>query len=113
MWRYPGANSLSRCGEVGGNVLAMHPTVKPIAMIADALLDCSARGEIVLDSFLGSGSTVLAAERVGRICCGIEIEPRYVNLAIRRWQNLTGENAIHEETGKSFTEMASWELSHV
>ena len=66
VWRYPGANTLTRNGEEE-NLLAMHPTVKPVALVADALLDCSARGDIVLDSFLGSGSTLLAAERVGRI----------------------------------------------
>ena len=103
VWQYPGANSLSRSGE-DGNLLAMHPTVKPVALIADALLDCSARGEIVLDSFLGAGSTLLAAERVGRICYGIEIAPQYVDLAIRRWQNQSGSAAVHTQTGKTFNE---------
>src|ERR1700736_5628397 len=65
VWRYPGANSFARCGEEG-NLSALHPTVKPVAMIADAILDCSARGDIVLDAFLGSGTTVIAAERTGR-----------------------------------------------
>jgi DNA modification methylase len=65
VWRYPGANSFARSGE-GGNLLALHPTVKPVAMVADAMLDCSARGDIVLDPFLGSGTTVIAAERTGR-----------------------------------------------
>jgi DNA modification methylase len=83
----------------------MHPTVKPVTLIADALLDCSARGEIVLDSFLGSGSTLLAATRVGRICYGMELDPRYVDLAIRRWQQFTGENAVHVESTKTFAEM--------
>jgi DNA modification methylase len=64
----------------------MHPTVKPVALVADALLDCSARGDIVLDSFLGAGSRLLAAERIGRVCHGMEIEGRHVDLAIRRWQ---------------------------
>lgn len=112
VWSYPGANALSRSGEEG-NVLAMHPTVKPVALIADALLDCSARGEIVLDSFLGSGSTLLAAERIGRICHGIEIEPKYVDVAIRRWQNLTGERAIHASTGVAFDEFEVAEVAHV
>jgi DNA modification methylase len=83
----------------------MHPTVKPVALVADALLDCSARGDVVLDSFLGSGSTLLAAERVGRVCCGMEIEPKYVDVAIRRWHNLTGERAIHDATGRAFDEL--------
>jgi len=111
VWRYPGANSFSRSGDEG-NLLEMHPTVKPVALIADAILDCSARGDIVLDSFLGSGSTLMAAERVGRICYGIEIEPRYVDLAIRRWQRLTGGQAIHGETGRPFEDMSAKEGSH-
>ncbi len=104
VWRYPGANTLTRNGEEG-DLLAMHPTVKPVALVADALLDCSARGDIVLDSFLGSGSTLLAADRVGRLCCGMEIEPKYVDIAIRRWQNLTGERAIHVPTGAAFDDV--------
>jgi DNA modification methylase len=110
VWRYPGANTLSRSGEE--NLLAIHPTVKPVALVADALLDCSARRDIVLDSFLGSGSTLLAAERVGRICYGVEIEPRYVDLAIRRWQPLTGERAILASSGMSFDELANKEAVH-
>jgi DNA modification methylase len=110
VWRYPGANTLSRSGEE--NLLAIHPTVKPVALVADALLDCSARGDVVLDSFLGSGSTLLAAERVGRICHGVEIEPRYVDLAIRRWQSLTGERAVLASTGMSFDELAAKEVVH-
>ncbi|HEX5126349.1 MAG TPA: DNA methyltransferase, partial [Rhodocyclaceae bacterium] len=73
VWNYPGANTLSRQGTEG-DLLALHPTVKPVALIGDAILDCSARGEIVLDTFLGSGSTVLAAHRVGRLCYGMEID---------------------------------------
>jgi DNA modification methylase len=106
VWSYPGIQTLSKqSGE--GNLLALHPTVKPIAMVADAILDCSARGEIVLDAFLGSGTTLMAAERVGRICCGIEIDPAYVDVAIRRWQNYTGDTAIHALTGKRFDEVAA------
>ena len=71
----------------GNNVLELHPTVKPVQLVMDALLDCSNRGDIVLDSFLGSGTTLLAAERTGRICRGIELDPLYVDTAIRRWQN--------------------------
>ena len=76
-------------------------------MLADAILDCSARGDLVLDSFLGSGSTLLAAERVGRICYGIEIDPLYVDLSIRRWQRYTGRSAIHVGTAKSFEEISA------
>ena len=111
VWQYPSASTLSRAkGEE--NLLAMHPTVKPVALVADALLDSSARGEIVLDSFLGSGSTLLAAERIGRICYGMELEPRYVDLAIRRWQKHTGGRAIHGITGKAFDDLAAEEVSH-
>jgi DNA modification methylase len=76
--------------------------VKPVALIADALLDCSLRGDIVLDPFLGSGSTLMAAERVGRVCRGVELDPIYVDVAIRRWQRLTGERAIHAQSGADF-----------
>jgi DNA modification methylase len=106
VWEYPSVSALSKQGDEG-NLLALHPTVKPVSLIADALLDCSARGDIVLDSFLGSGSTLIAAERVGRICLGIEIEPRYVDVAIRRWQRHTGDCAIHAATRKSFDELAT------
>ncbi len=109
VWSYPGVQTMSRQGEEG-DLLALHPTVKPIAMVADAILDCSARGEIVLDSFLGSGTTLMAAERVGRICCGIEIDPAYVDVAIRRWQNHTGDHAVHAVTGERFDERATSRL---
>lgn len=88
-----------------GNLLASHPTVKPVLMAADAILDCSVRGDIILDPFLGSGTTVLAAERTGRRCFGMEIDPTYVDLVIRRWQTLTGGDATHVSTGKRFTEI--------
>jgi len=101
VWEYPGVNTLSRRGEEG-NLLALHPTVKPVPLIADALLDCSARGEIVLDAFLGSGSTLIAAERIGRICHGIEIDPLYVDVAIQRWQQLTGESAVNSKTRMTY-----------
>jgi DNA modification methylase len=102
VWRYPGVNTASKQAEEG-NLLALHPTVKPVALVADALLDSTARGAVVLDSFLGSGTTLLAAERIGRACRGIEIDPAYVDVAIRRWQRLTGEMAVNVETGETFT----------
>ena len=104
VWTYPGINSFGRSGEEG-NLLALHPTVKPVRLVVDALLDCSARGDIVLDSFLGSGTTLVAAERTGRKCRGIELDPLYVDVAIRRWQALTGDKAIHVPTGRSFAEL--------
>jgi DNA modification methylase len=75
-------------------------------MVADAILDCSARGEIVLDAFLGSGTTVIAAERVGRRCCGLELDPCYVDTVIRRWQALTAGNARHVASDRSFDDLA-------
>lgn len=106
VWSYPGVSNFGRQGEEG-NLLALHPTVKPVALVADALLDCSARGDLVLDAFLGSGSTLIAAERVGRVCHGIEIDPIYVDVAIRRWQRHTGDHAIHAVTGKRFNDCAN------
>jgi DNA modification methylase len=104
VWEYRSINS-SRGGEEG-NLLTLHPTVKPVALVQDALLDCSARGDLVLDTFLGSGTTLIAAERTGRVCYGIEIDPKYVDVAIRRWQRYTGEKAIHAVTGQNFDERA-------
>jgi DNA modification methylase len=103
VWRYPGVNTLSKSGEEG-NLLALHPTVKPVAMIADAILDCSARSEIVLDNFSGVGSTILAAEKVGRVCYAIEIDPVYVDTAVQRWQKNTGEKAVCAATGEYFNQ---------
>ena len=80
----------------------MHPTVKPVQMLVDILLDCTKRGDLVLDPFLGSGSTLIAAERVGRKLHGIEIDPHYVDVAVRRWQRHTGQQAVHAQTGKTF-----------
>jgi DNA modification methylase len=73
VWHYPGANSFSRSSSEG-NLLALHPTVKPVAMVADAIMDCSTRGDFVIDPFLGSGTTMIAAERTSRVCYGMELE---------------------------------------
>ena len=104
VWRYPSAHSLSRSGDEG-NLLAMHPTVKPVAMIADAIMDRTARRDIVLDGFLGSGSTVIAAERTARRCYGFELDPLYVDTIVRRWQALTRDSAQHAVSGRSFDQM--------
>lgn len=101
VWLYPGVQTQSKRGDEG-NLLALHPTVKPIAMIADAILDCTARGEVILDAFLGSGTTLMAAERVGRVCYGMELDPLYIDTAIRRWQRHTGAAAVHGISGKTF-----------
>jgi DNA modification methylase len=106
VWTYPGSQTLAKQSNER-DLLSLHPTIKPTAMLADAILDTSARGELVLDSFLGSGSTLLAAERVGRICYGIEIDPLYVDLSIRRWERHTGRSAIHTGTGKPFQEISA------
>lgn len=79
-----------------------HPTVKPTALVADAIRDCTKRGEFVLDGFSGSGTTIVAAEKSGRRAAAIEIEPRYVDVAIRRWQRLTGRQALLAGDGRSF-----------
>jgi DNA modification methylase len=104
VWHYDGMNSFSRAtGE--GNLLALHPTVKPTALVADAIMDCSARGDIVLDAFLGSGTTVIAAERTGRICYGLEIDPAYVDTIVRRWQKFTELSATHGGSGRTFDQL--------
>jgi DNA modification methylase len=105
VWQYPAASHFGRHGEEG-DLLAHHPTPKPVALVADALLDCSARGALILDPFLGSGSTLIAAERVGRGCRGIELDPVFVDLAIRRWQRFTGERAVHATSGEAFDQIA-------
>jgi DNA modification methylase len=106
VWNYPSISAFGRKGEEG-NLQALHPTVKPVAMVADAILDCTARGDIVLDSFLGSGTTLIAAERTGRVCRAIEISAQYVDTAIRRWQKHCGDHAVHALSGKRFDEIAA------
>jgi len=105
VWQYPRINSLAGHGEEG-NLLALHPTVKPVAMVADAILDCSARGDIVLDSFLGSGTSIIAAERTGRRCYGMELDPAYIDTIVRRWQAQTGGTARHAISNRSFNDLA-------
>jgi DNA modification methylase len=101
VWDYPGVNSF---GE-NRDDLKLHPTVKNVQMVADAIIDVTNRGDVVLDSFLGSGTTLLACERVGRICRGIEIEPKYIDVAILRWQKLTGKNALNVVSGRTYNEL--------
>jgi len=108
IWTYAGANSLRGTVEdaTRAETLALHPTAKPTALLADAILDVTRRDEIVLDPFLGSGSTLIACERVGRRCRGIERDPRYVDTALRRWTKYTGEPAIHAESGLDLEALA-------
>lgn len=90
IWEYAGANGSAD----GKENLKLHPTVKPVAMLKDAILDVTKRGDIVLDCFLGSGSTLIACEQTGRICYGIELEPKYCDVTIKRYEELTGDNAV-------------------
>jgi len=105
VWNYPAVNDFGR-GREEGNLLALHPTVKPVAMLADAIVDCTARSDIVLDVFLGSGSTVIAAERTGRCCYGLEIDPTYVDTIVSRWQAFTRDRARHSGSGLTFEEIS-------
>lgn len=104
LWTYAGANTF-RKGRMED--LAAHPTVKPIQMVADAIMDCSKRGGLVVDGFAGSGTTLLAAHRSGRVGAGIEIDPHYADLILRRLQEETGEPAIHADTFESFDTIRS------
>lgn len=103
VWAYPGVNTF-RPGRM--EELRLHPTVKPVALVADAILDCSRRGDVVLDGFAGSGTTILAAENTGRVARAIEIDPRYVDAAIGRWQGMTGASAMLDSTMESFDQVA-------
>lgn len=104
VWEYPGINSL-RPGRT--DELAMHPTVKPVALVADAIKDCSQRNNIILDPFGGSGTTVVAAEQTGRSGRLIEIDPYYCDVTIRHWEKLTGDKAVLSKTLQSFEELSA------
>ena len=97
VWEYEGMNSFQHGRD---EKLAMHPTVKPVGMIADAILDCTARGGWVLDPFAGSGSTIIAAERVGRRCAAIELDPSYVDVSLQRFASATGTLPVNLWTGE-------------
>jgi DNA modification methylase len=99
VWTYPGASSLGSDARRG---LKDHPTVKPTALLEDALLDLTNRGDIVIDPFLGSGSTLIAADKSGRVCRGIELDPLYVDVIVRRYESSTGNPAVLVETGEPF-----------
>jgi DNA modification methylase len=102
VWDYAGISSI---GANRSEELAMHPTVKPVALIADAIRDCSRRGEIVLDGFGGSGSTLIAAEKTGRCARLIEYDPLYCDTIIKRWERYTGKRAMLDATGQTFEEV--------
>lgn len=103
VWDYAGINSFGK----NRADLKFHPTVKPVEMIKDAIVDVSPRNGIVLDCFLGSGSTLIAAEKSKRICYGIELEPLYVDTSIRRWQEATKQEAVDIKTGKTYNQLLS------
>ncbi len=101
VWHYAGIKWLP------ASPVDEHATVKPVALVADAVRDCTRRGDIVLDIFAGSGTTILAAERIGRRAYTLESEPRFVDIAIKRWQAFSGKDAICADTGLSFDDIAS------
>lgn len=103
LWTYRGMNSF---GSGRDQLLSSHPTVKPVLLIADAIRDVTKRGDVVLDTFLGSGSTLTAAEETARVGVGVDLDPIYVDVAVRRWQGQTRRDAIHAETGELFDDRA-------
>ncbi|MBL1319438.1 MAG: site-specific DNA-methyltransferase [Methylophaga sp.] len=102
VWEFAGASGGAKSEE---DDFSVHPTVKPVKLLQEVMLDVTAAGEFVLDPFLGSGSTLLAAERVKRVCLGLEISPAYVDVTIARWEKMTGKEAIHAGTGLTFREV--------
>lgn len=104
VWLAPGAN---RRGSSANLMLKSHVTPKPVELCVDAILDVTEPGDTVLDVFLGSGATLIAAEKTGRRCCGVEIEPKFVDVVIRRWQDFTGEEAVLDGTDMTFAEVAA------
>jgi len=102
VWRYASPISFGVPREVSAD----HPTPKPVSLVADAIMDCSARGDIVLDPFVGSGTTLIAAERVGRIGLGIEIDPHYADASVKRFQEVYGLKAVHLQSTKTFEQIA-------
>jgi DNA modification methylase len=108
VWSHAGVNTF-RAGRL--EELSIHPTVKPVALVADAMRDCSRRGQIVFDPFMGSGTTILAAEKVGRRAYGLEIDPLYIDAAVKRWQDFTKRDAILKATGQPFDEVATARLT--
>ena len=103
VWQFPGATGGSRDDA---DDFKSHPTSKPLKLIEEAIIDVTAAGEWVLDPFLGSGSTLLAAERTRRRCLGLEVSPAYVDLSVRRWQTMTGEPALLVDTGQTFVDLS-------
>ena len=103
MWDYAGINTFRADRD---EELSMHPTVKPVALVADAIKDCSRRGEIVIDPFAGSGTTLIAAEKTGRRARVVEFDPAYCDQIIKRFEKVTGKQATLSTTGQSFEDFA-------
>lgn len=102
VWDFAGVNSF-RAGRK--EELSSHPTCKPVALIAEAIKDVTGRGDIIFDPFIGSGTTIIAAEKTGRNARGIELDPVYVDVAVRRWQKFTGKAAILSASGETLDEV--------
>ena len=109
VWTYPGVNSFG----AGRRDLELHPTVKPVALVADAIRDCSHRQGLVLDAFAGSGTTFVAAEKTGRVACGIEIDPQYCDVTLRRLRDVCGLAPVLEATGQTLDDVAAARLADV
>jgi DNA modification methylase len=109
VWSYPGMNTFS---EDRNELLSAHPTVKNTQMIADVILDASNTGDVVFDGFLGSGTTLIAAEKTERVCYGTEIEPKFIEVIINRFQNESDESVTHVETGLTFEELKTQRLNN-
>jgi len=103
VWDYGSVNTFT--GHRRGD-LQLHPTVKPTGLVADAIQDVTRRGEVVLDGFMGSGATLMACERTGRLARGVELDPAYVDVAVHRWMDATGRDAVLAEDGRSFRSVA-------
>lgn len=110
VWSMPGMNSFQK-GRA--DKLAMHPTVKPVALIADAILDCSKRGGLILDVFAGSGTSIISAERTGRTCAAMELDPHYANVILRRFCDVTGIEPVNAATGRIVRRRGSQEKTDV
>lgn len=108
VWEYRACNSF---GAERESLLKFHPTVKPVALVADAIKDCSRRGDIILDPFGGSGTTLIAAEKAKRRAALIELDPVYADVTIRRWQAYTGGTAVHAVTGLPFSDSKNGNVS--
>ena len=108
VWTYPGVNTFGQSRDAD---LAMHPTVKPVALVADAIKDASKRNAVVLDAFGGSGTTLVAAERTGRRGYALEISPAYVDTIVKRVSEATGKKAVLDRTGETFDAVRAWRAS--